>query len=65
MHSFEVEVEHNGKIHTATARIEKDMLTVYSVLLGRKSASLSSNNEVLAMLLLQELLNDFERKNNI
>jgi hypothetical protein len=65
MHNFDVQVERNGKIHTATAKIEKDTLTVYSVVLGRKSASLSSNNEVLAMLLLEELLNDFERKYGI
>jgi hypothetical protein len=65
MHSFEVQVERNGKTHTATAKVEKDTLTVHSVLLGRKSASLSSNNEALAMLLLIELLNDSDCKTNI
>ena len=56
MNRFEVEVEKDGKLYQATARVEGGMLTVSSVNLGSKSASVSSNNNVLAKLLLNELI---------
>ncbi|TXI47532.1 hypothetical protein [Methylophilus sp.] len=56
MTRFEVEVEKDGKLYQATAKVEDGMLTVSSVNLGSKSASVSSNNNVLAKLLLNELI---------
>ena len=56
MNMFEVEVEKDGKLYQATAKIEGGMLTVSSINLGSKSASVSSNNNVLAKLLLNELI---------
>ena len=56
MNRFEVEVEKDGKLYQATAKVEGGMLTVSSVNLGSKSASVSSNNNVLAKLLLNELI---------
>ncbi len=56
MNRFEVEVEKDGKTYKATAKVEGGMLTVSSVILGSKSASVSSNNNVLARLLLHELI---------
>ncbi len=56
MNTFEVEVEKDGKLHKATAKVEGGMLTVSSVNFGSKSASASSNNNVLAKLLLNELI---------
>lgn len=56
MNRFEVEVEKDGKIYKATAKVEGGMLTVSSVIFGSKSASVSSNNNVLARLLLNELI---------
>ena len=44
MTRFEVEVEKDGKLYQATAKVEGGMLTVSSVNLGSKSASVSSNN---------------------
>lgn len=56
MNTFEVEVEKDGKLYKATAKIGGGMLTVTSVNLGSKSASISSNNIVLAKQLLTELI---------
>ena len=56
MTRFEVEFEKDGKLYQATAKVEGGMLTVSSVNLGSKSASVSSNNNVLAKLLLNELI---------
>ena len=56
MNSFDIEVERDGKLYKATAKVEGGMLTVSSVNLGSKSASPSSNNNVLAKLLLIELI---------
>lgn len=56
MNTFEVEVEKNGKLYKASAKVEGGMLTVSSVHLGSTSASVSSNNDVLAKILLNELI---------
>lgn len=56
MNTFEVEVEKYGKLYKATAKVEGGMLTVSSVNLGSTSASVSSNNDVLAKMLLNELI---------
>ncbi|WP_027467770.1 hypothetical protein [Deefgea rivuli] len=61
MYSFETSTERNGVTYVASATVSADFLTVRSVTLGSKSASLSSNNEFLANLLLIELVNDAER----
>lgn len=58
MCSFNVEIEVEGRTYTATAAVEKGMLTVKSIMLGQKSASMSANNESLAELLLHELVNE-------
>lgn len=62
MSEFDVEIEVNGKLYKATAKESQEMLTVSSVILGTKHAKVSSNNEVLAQILLQELINDHLRK---
>lgn len=56
MNTFEVEVEKYGKLYKATAKVEGGMLTVSAVNLGSTSASVSSNNDVLAKMLLNELI---------
>ncbi len=64
MIKFEVEKEISGKLYKASAKEDKGMLTVSSVILGTKYAKVSSNNEILAEILLQELVNDHLRKSN-
>jgi hypothetical protein len=59
---FAVEKEIDGTLYRATAKVEKEMLSVSSVTLGTKHAKVSSSNEVLALMLLQELINDHLRK---
>ena len=56
MNRFEVEVEKDGKLYQALAKIESGMLNFSSVNLGNKSASVSSNDNILAKLLLNELI---------
>ena len=56
MNRFEVEIKIDGKAYKAAAKVEGGMLTVSSVNLGSRSASVSSNNNVLAKLLLNELI---------
>lgn len=62
MNSFEVELIRNNTTYNATAKIEGGMITVSAFNLGTKSASVSSNNDFLAELLLGELVNDLERR---
>lgn len=59
---FDVEIEVDQKLYKATAKESQGMLTVSSVILGTKHAKVSSNNEILAKILLQELINDHLRK---
>ena len=56
MNTFIVEVEKDGKLYQATARVEGGILTVNSINFGINSSSVSSNNNVLAKLLLSELI---------
>lgn len=58
MNGFEVSEEREGITYKAFAKISGGMLTVSSVVLGSKSASESASNEVLAKLLLGELITD-------
>ncbi len=58
MTSFDIEKEYEGKTYKARAHIDKGMLTDSSVTLGSKHAKVSSNNEFLASLLFQELIDD-------
>ena len=62
MNSFDVELTRNDIVYKATAEVEGGMLTVSRFDLGSKSASVSSNNEFLAELLLGELVDDIERR---
>ena len=57
-----VEVQHDGKLVTADVEISGGMITVSNPSLGRKSASESSNNDVLAKILLRELINEADGK---
>lgn len=58
----EISITYNGKIFSAYVEISKGMVTVSSPTLGSKSAVESSNNEVLAKIMLQELVNEAEGK---
>ncbi|PKG53087.1 MULTISPECIES: hypothetical protein [Halomonadaceae] len=58
MNRFDVEIEKDGKFFIGQASILGGILTVNSIELGSKSASISSNNEFLAKILLYELLNN-------
>ena len=62
MNSFDVKLIRNDTTYKATAKVEGGMLTVSAFNLGSKSASVSSNNEVLAELLLGELVDNLERR---
>ena len=62
MNKFDVEKKHEGKHYIAIARVDNEMLTVSSIMFGSKSAKVSSNNEVLASILLQELIDDHTRE---
>lgn len=58
MQKIDVEIEIEGKKITATGTVEKGMLTVNAMKYGKKSASVSADNEFLAKLLLHELVNE-------
>ncbi|MCW4235554.1 MAG: hypothetical protein N0E58_04725 [Candidatus Thiodiazotropha endolucinida] len=62
MKSFDVDIEIEGEKYTATATVDGGMLTVRSMMFGEKSASVSASNEVLAKLLLHELVNESKGK---
>ncbi|NAO97296.1 MULTISPECIES: hypothetical protein [unclassified Halomonas] len=58
MNRFDVEIEKGGKAFIGKASVSGGMLTVESFEFGSKSASISLNNELLAKILLYELLNN-------
>lgn len=58
----EIRITHNEKEYSAYIEISKGMVTVSSPTLGSKSATESGNNEVLAKIMLQELVNEAEGK---
>lgn len=62
MNKFQVEIEIKGKNYNASAVVENGMLTVRSTTLGNKTASESSDNLILARILLRELVNQSEGK---
>ncbi|MFA7594371.1 MAG: hypothetical protein WCY26_11570 [Thiohalobacteraceae bacterium] len=56
---FDIQVTDERKVYTATCWVEGGMLTVRSLDgLGEKPATTSVNNEVLAKILLHELINE-------
>ena len=57
MNTFQVVIEVEGMKYSASAVVESGMLTVKSTTLGSKSASVSGDNNVLASILLRELVN--------
>lgn len=61
MTKFDVEMNFDNRIFTATAQIKGCTLTVSSVVLGSKSSSVSANNHLQASQLLRELLKDHIR----
>lgn len=62
MNKFQVEIEIEGKNYNGFAVVENGMLTVRSTTLGNKTASESSNNLILARILLHELVNQSKGK---
>lgn len=62
MNKFQVEIEIEGKNYNASAVVENGMLTVRSTTLGNKTASESSDNLILARILLHELINQSKGK---
>jgi len=62
MQEFEVKIEIENKTYKGSATVAGKVLTVQSFKFGSKSASISSNNEVLARLLLNELVNESNGK---
>jgi hypothetical protein len=62
MHSFDIDINIDGQKYTAVATVDRGMLTVKSIMLGEKSASVSADNEGLAKLLLHELVNQSKGK---
>jgi len=61
MDCFQVKVKKNNRTYRAKAHIERGILTVKMGGAGVKSASVSSNNNILAGMLLREIVNDFEK----
>lgn len=57
MRNFDVEVSYDEQIYKAKAVVEGNTLTVTSLGLGSKSASISGDSEFLAKILLIELVN--------
>ena len=58
----EIRITHNEEEYSAYIEISKGMVTVSIPTLGSKSATESGNNEVLAKIMLQELVNEAEGK---
>lgn len=58
MRKFQVEIEVEGKKYNAFAAVKNGMLTVKSIPFGSKTASESSDNLILARILLHELVNN-------
>ena len=63
MNKFDISIERNGRKYVGVAKVEDKTLTVTSISFGAgsKSSSSSANNEFLAKLLLNELIDDYER----
>ena len=62
MRIFEVKVIKNEKEFTGEATVIGKTLTVSSVNLGSRTASTSSNNQFLAKLLLEELIDENQKR---
>ena len=61
MDSFGVKIKRNNRTYKAKAHIDRGMLTVHSGCMGTKSTCTSSNNRMLAGMLLREMVSDFEK----
>ncbi|CAM5208037.1 hypothetical protein RLON56S_02174 [Alishewanella longhuensis] len=64
MRIFEISREFRGKIYTASVTVDKGIISVSCPILGSKHAKESANNEFMAGLLLQELIDHSNRLNN-
>ncbi|GKT11390.1 MAG: hypothetical protein ISEC1_P0354 [Thiomicrorhabdus sp.] len=63
MDSFQVKIKRNNRTYKAKAYIDRGILTVNMGNTGVKSAAISSNNNMLAGMLLREILSDVEKNN--
>ena len=63
MDSFRVKIKRNNRTYKAKAHIDRGILTVNMGAAGAKSAVVSSNNNMLAGMLLREIVSDFEKGN--
>lgn len=64
MRKFQISREFEGKTYTASVTVENGILSVSCPILGSKHAKESANNEFMAGILLQELIDHSSRLNN-